>query len=580
MTKPSSAMPLPLIARAATSDQPYTLSSLEKALREQADLSAVERFSQFHDENEHNVQAKHYKELIPLTKPASGEQYAFHVDLDSCTGCKACVTACHSLNGLDETETWRSVGLLHGGTAIAPLQQTVTTACHHCVDPACMNGCPVAAYEKDPLTGIVKHLDDQCIGCQYCVLTCPYEVPQFNKRLGIVRKCDMCSDRLSVGEAPACVQACPNEAISIRVVDKRAVLEDAQTDAFLPGAPSPGITAPTTTYTSSKPLPRNMLPADFYSVRPAHQHMPLVVMLVLTQLSVGAFCVDQLLSPTLSPALLAELRPWQAISALGLGLLALFAANFHLGRPQFAFRAVLGVRTSWMSREILALGAFAGSASLYAGAVWQSDHIPPWPELAFLRPLAQQAAPLLGNVVAVTGVVGVFSSVMLYVVTRRRWWSFSMTAFKFFLTAALLGLSATIGIATAVSIAHDGVVSAEMTAWIHELAATLSIVTVLKLAGEASVFLHLRDKQHGDLKRSALLLKGELKGQTVLRYMAGGFGGLLLPFVFMSSFHRGGPTSALVGALLSLVLLTAGEVLERMSFFSASSSPRMPGAIG
>lgn len=580
MTKPSSAMPLPLIAKAETSDQPYTLSSLEKALREQADLSAVERFSQFHDENEHNVQAKHYKELIPLTKPASGEQYAFHVDLDSCTGCKACVTACHSLNGLDETETWRSVGLLHGGTAIAPLQQTVTTACHHCVDPACMNGCPVAAYEKDPLTGIVKHLDDQCIGCQYCVLTCPYEVPQFNKRLGIVRKCDMCSDRLSVGEAPACVQACPNEAISIRVVEKRAVLEDAQTDAFLPGAPSPGITAPTTTYTSSKPLPRNMLPADFYSVRPAHQHMPLVVMLVLTQLSVGAFCVDQLLSPTLSPALLAELRPWQALSALGLGLLALFAANFHLGRPQFAFRAILGVRTSWMSREILALGAFAGSASLYAGAVWQADHIPPWPELAFLRPLAQQASPLLGNVVAVTGVVGVFSSVMLYVVTRRRWWSFSMTAFKFFLTAALLGLSATIGIATAVSIARDGLVSAEMTAWIRDLAATLSIVTVVKLAGEASVFLHLRDKQQGDLKRSALLLRGELKGQTVLRYMAGGFGGLVVPFVFMSAFHRGGPTSALVGALLSLALLTAGEVLERMSFFSASSSPRMPGAIG
>lgn len=580
MTKTSSAVLHPLTLKATDGSRPYTLSSLERALREQADLTAVERFSQFHDETDHNAQSKHYKDLIPMTRPASGEQYAFHVDLDSCTGCKACVTACHSLNGLDETETWRSVGLLHGGTAIAPLQQTVTTACHHCVDPACMNGCPVGAYEKDPVTGIVKHLDDQCIGCQYCVLTCPYEVPQFNKRLGIVRKCDMCSDRLAVGEAPACVQACPNEAISIRVVEQRAVLEDAQADAFLPGAPSPGITAPTTTYSSSKPLPRNMLPADFYAVRAGHQHLPLVVMLVLTQLSVGAFCVDQVLSPMLSTSVLALLRPWQAASALCLGLLALFAANFHLGRPQYAFRAVIGLRTSWMSREIVALGAFAGSATLYAAAIWQADHAALHASLAFAPKLAAEIAPTLGRTVAVTGVIGVFCSVMLYVVTQRRWWSFSLTSFKFFLTAAVLGLSATIGIASAVSILRDGSLSAEMATWIHDLAAALGVVTTLKLFGEASIFLHLRDKQHGDLKRSALLLKGELGTQNLMRYTAGVLGGLVVPFVFLSAIHGGTGSSAVVGALLSLVLLTIGEVVERMTFFSALSSPRMPGAIG
>src|SRR5690606_34885961 len=60
----------------------------------------------------------------------------------------------------------------------APVLQHVTTACHHCVEPGCLHGCPVLAYEKDPVTGIVRHLDDQCIGCTYCVLMCPYEVPQ------------------------------------------------------------------------------------------------------------------------------------------------------------------------------------------------------------------------------------------------------------------------------------------------------------------------------------------------------------------------------------------------------------------
>lgn len=224
------------------------LPLLDNYLREQSDLTAVERFSREHDQafkarskpaTTDEQDERVYRELIPLSLPKQGEQFSFHVDLDRCTGCKACVTACHSLNGLDEDETWRFVGVLHGGTAAAPVQQTVTTACHHCVDPACMTGCPVEAYVKDPVTGIVKHLDDQCIGCQYCTLTCPYEVPQYNKRLGIVRKCDMCSGRLAAGEAPACVQACPNEAISIRIVSQETVLDDHQADAFLPGAPSP-----------------------------------------------------------------------------------------------------------------------------------------------------------------------------------------------------------------------------------------------------------------------------------------------------------------------------------------------------
>ena len=184
------------------------------------------------------LQARYYRDLIPLNAPKQGEQYAFEVDLDSCSGCKACVTACHNLNGLDEDEVWRKVGLLSGGSSQLPVIQHVSTACHHCVEPACMEGCPVLAYEKDPITGIVRHLDDQCIGCQYCVLKCPYDVPRYSKKMGIVRKCDMCSSRLAVGEAPACVQACPNEAIRITVVNKEAVSAKAAANLFLPGRPS------------------------------------------------------------------------------------------------------------------------------------------------------------------------------------------------------------------------------------------------------------------------------------------------------------------------------------------------------
>jgi formate dehydrogenase iron-sulfur subunit len=143
-----------------------TTTLLDHYLNEQRQLTAVEKFAQHHAAETIPLQSKYYRDLIPLELPRAGQQYAFEVDLDACSGCKSCVTACHSMNGLDAGEVWRSVGLLVGGTPELPMMQMVTAACHHCAHPACMDGCPVLAYEKDPLTGIVKHLDDQCIGCQ------------------------------------------------------------------------------------------------------------------------------------------------------------------------------------------------------------------------------------------------------------------------------------------------------------------------------------------------------------------------------------------------------------------------------
>src|SRR5207253_2730403 len=197
-----------------------------------------------------------------------------------------------------DTESWRSVGLLvGGGVAVAPWQQHVTTACHHCVEPACLAGCPVDAYEKDPVTGIVAHLDDQCIGCRYCMLTCPYEVPTFNTRLGVVRKCDMCSDRLAEGEEPACVQGCPTNAISIGIVNTAELQAELATDPggrLVPTAPRSRLTGPTTVYLTTKALPADAAAADEHRIDPAGNHPPLVAMLVLTQLSVGAFVLLQL----------------------------------------------------------------------------------------------------------------------------------------------------------------------------------------------------------------------------------------------------------------------------------------------
>ena len=342
------------------------VSLIHLLLRKQQE-TPVEIFARLHDDHASPLQARYYRDLIPAARPGEGQQYAFEVDLDSCTGCKACVAACHNLNGLEEDETWRKVGLLVGGSSRLPVLQHVTTACHHCVEPACMEGCPVQAYEKDPITGIVRHLDDQCIGCQYCILKCPYDVPRYSKSKGIVRKCDMCTNRLAVGEAPACVQACPNQAIRIAIVDQEQVAKKSAENLFLPGAPEPGYTKPSTVYKTRKPLPSNLLPADYWSVAPQHSHMPLVWMLVLTQMSVGALAIEQVLMARGGggPITSGAVHVAHAVAALLIGSIGLVAAIFHLGRPLYAFRAIIGLRTSWLSREILAFNAFAGCAAMY-----------------------------------------------------------------------------------------------------------------------------------------------------------------------------------------------------------------------
>ena len=558
--------------------EPVRLPLVQHYLREQQRLTAVERFSQRHEADALAPDTRYYRDLLPLEKPGPGQQLAFQVDLDACSGCKACVTACHRLNGLDddEGETWRSVGLLHGGTPEVPVQQTVTTACHHCVDPACMKGCPVGAYEKDPVTGIVKHLDDQCIGCQYCTLTCPYEVPQYSKKRGIVRKCDMCSDRLKEGEPPACVQACPNEAISIRIVETKRVLEDAQSEAFLPGAPSPTITVPTTTYKSRRPLPRNVLPADFHRVRSAHRHTPLVFLLVLTQLSVGAFVADLALGKFGGYATLGVARPYQSLLALVMGLLALGASVFHLGRPQYAFRAVLGIRTSWMSRECAAFGLFAGSAVAYASLFWVEPLVSRFGLPAPPPALLGTGRSVLGLVVAGSGVLGVLCSMMLYKVTARRWWSAARTSGRFFLTAAVLGIATTNVALTLASLLEGRDSAVRATAF--GLFRPLALVAILKLALDAEIFVHLKDRGLGELRRTALLLVGELKGYALARL---GFGAVaIVLMLFVAATPGIEPEAQLACSLVAWVLLLGGEISERVLFFSAQSAPKMPGAIG
>ncbi|MBI3870138.1 MAG: dimethyl sulfoxide reductase anchor subunit [Verrucomicrobia bacterium] len=515
---------------------------IDELLAEQRNLTAVERFSQKHEREATPAQARFYRDLIPLTLPKVGQQYAFEVDLDKCTGCKACVSACHSMNGLDDGETWRDVGLLFSDNWRAPQQQNITTACHHCVEPGCLEGCPVLAYDKDPVTGIVRHLDDQCIGCQYCVMKCPYDVPKYSARRGIVRKCDMCSERLAVGEAPACAQACPNEAIRIAIVETsvvRGAFSEKPGDAarFLPATPDPGYTLPTTRYKSARPLPADLLAGDHARLTPADAHPPLVFLLVLSQLAVGA---------SVAAAFAPQPKGLALIAAFA-GALSLGVASLHLGKPLKAWRAFLGWRRSWFSREVIVLGAFVSLAALAAATPW-------------FAPLARLQRPLT-IAAAAAGLLGVACSAMIYADTRRAFWSASQCFGRFFGTTLALGTAATL---------------ATMGPFSPWLAALLLIASLGKLALENRIFLHLVDQDSltlTTLNKSARLLTDALGLAARVRVAFGVFGGAVLPAFFLAG-HAG---SAAWVAPLALCLL--GDLLERYLFFAAVAPVNMPGGV-
>lgn len=535
-------------------------------LLDQGDLSAVERFAQFHEDAAGPIQARYYSALMPARPPGPGQQLAFDVDLDRCSGCKACVAACHALNGLDDSEAWREVGLIVGGPGSRPglpVLQHVTASCHHCLDPACLNACPVDAYEKDPVTGIVRHLDDQCIGCQYCTLACPYDAPKFHAGKGIVRKCDMCHDRLHAGEAPACVQACPHEAIRIRVVDVSEVQARTASGDFLPGAFDPAHTQPTTRYRwptrrhadRARPVYENPL-------RPEHAHTPLIVMLVLTQLSVGGLLVELLARLALRDGGVGA--PLHLPLCLAFGLAGLGASLLHLGRPLYAYRAILGVTHSWLSREVLAFGLFAKLALAFTALEWIGPVRLGVP--AFLPDA------LLTATVA-TGLVALACSVMVYHAVRRPFWHARIGGPKFAGTALVLGLATALASLGAASVAAPGVISARSTALVPPLALALVVLTAARLWLEAAAL-----RNGGDaIAHTVRLLRGPLRRALGVRRFFGLAGGIVLPAFAAVGAILGDPGLLVSTSILALAAALGGELAERFLFFTAVSRHTVPG---
>jgi len=190
----------------------------------------------------------------------------------------------------------------------------------------------------------------------------------------------------------------------------------------------------------------------------------------------------------------------------------------------------------------------------------------------------------LGVAAALTGLIAVFCSVMIYVDTRRPFWNGPLTSAKFFLTMLVLGIPTSLLISLVAAAWPDGsTVEQVMADYGQWLIRSFVIVVSCKLLFEAMIFSSLRHKQHTPLRRTAQLLVGELSMVTIQRFFFGILGGIALPLVLLgeptlageSGFH---PLFYGIATLLIIALLTTGELMERYLFFRAVIAPKMPGA--
>lgn len=172
-------------------------------------------------------------------------QYGFIIDSERCVDCRACVTACQASNAIEIGVAWRHVTSTWKGKYPDVTFTSLSMACNHCAEPACMAVCPVQAISKRDEDGIVVVDRIKCIGCHLCGEACPYGAPQYGKD-GLMQKCNLCVDRISAGKKPTCVSTCPAGALAFGAMDELQCLAGKKTVRQLEGKTRPSIFVPVT----------------------------------------------------------------------------------------------------------------------------------------------------------------------------------------------------------------------------------------------------------------------------------------------------------------------------------------------
>ncbi len=515
--------------------------------------SAVESFINYKAKTQ--MQCGSYSITLPKLK--EGEQYRFVFDATKCIGCRCCEVACNEQHNNPAKIKWRRVGELEGGEYPNTRILFLSMGCNHCIDPECLKGCPTLAYEKKE-NGIVFHNDEVCIGCQYCTWNCPYDVPIFNPNRGVVSKCDMCYERIVENQTPACVQACPEGAIEIEVVNTKEWLEEKiDKEGNAPGLIDARVTNSTTRWILPENLPQ-LEPIDKELIKPAHKELPLVFMTVLTQIGLVGFFA--LFLGDLASKFTSLPQP----SFLMSGILALLVviglalSALHLGRPIFAFRAIKNLKSSYLSKEALFLGLFGlGSvitAYLYAKGIDGVFRL------------------VIEVITLIVGIYGIYAQSMIYRIPAKPTWNRPTTTYRFFATG-YLGTT----LLALIALFEQKIEVVNILLAFSILLGAIQIA----LFWESWRFYESVDKNHPffyQISRSKKLLTERFKQIYDFRKVSLHLAAVVLPLFALVAVNAKSLGFGFLFILLSLLLGFSSEIVGRVLFFTTAVKTSMPGS--
>lgn len=286
----------------------------------------------------------------------------FILDLGKCTGCQACRIACALENGPEPAAAWRTVLTFNEPNLPGMPRFHLSLACNHCRSAPCMEQCPARAFRRDEATGALVLDGGRCLGCRYCSWVCPFDAPRYDVRARVMSKCTLCLPRLSGGLLPACVSLCPTGALAYAEPPPGAA-------ESVPGFPRTDF-APAIRFV---PLRKGRCGPECSAAQPVDSGaaMPAAAPArasLKTEWPLAVFSLGSAVLAALVAAAAARGLRLDPAAFLVAGSANLLVGTLHLGRKLRAWRALLNLRRSRLSREVFLYLLFLALAALAAGA--------------------------------------------------------------------------------------------------------------------------------------------------------------------------------------------------------------------
>ena len=260
-----------------------------------------------------------------------------------CVNCKACSAACSLENKFPVKA--RNILNYNSELSASVAYSNLSVACNHCEVPVCLDGCPSSAYSRDTSSGAIIIDDTRCIGCKYCIWNCPFDAPQYDIENKVIGKCHFCYSRLNEGMEPACTSACPTGALSFGDLER---YDKSDAPEWYPGNElNPGMRFRKRTGDILKIIPSTLFRKELNIVpvekKGRESEWSLILFSFMSVLSVSMIFLSLITSKLPDKILFISLTVIPGIISL-----------FHLGNWQKAWRAIINIKSSPLSREILA----------------------------------------------------------------------------------------------------------------------------------------------------------------------------------------------------------------------------------